>query len=407
MPGKIYIGTAKILDSDLPESLSAAILPHRKSVLKFTRVCALGDIVFSDGVARAAERVGYEELLMEVSPLLCSSAACFANLECALHAGPHPSGCLVGSPAAALGLQRAGVTIANIANNHVYDAGAIGLASTLKALRNAGLTPVGAHEHAETASALVTVDCGGLKVGWLGCARTLQPQDQNGPGFWEFNESDLIDSICVAHQQVDFLFVSIHIGYEFIEVPSPDHRRLAHRCIASGANVVLMHHAHVLQGVERVGERGLICYSLGNFLMDPACGYVPVKTVLEQRRTGAVFVFDFDREGACRASVLPICVDGDFYVHWAVGDLGRKILHRFMAMNAFLDSEQLLCQEFARQRAERTLGPVFTVVWHHFAKGNWALLLGILSRVRPRHLLGLLGMLRIRVSELTRSREVS
>jgi hypothetical protein len=158
-----------------------------------------------------------------------------------------------------------------------------------------------------------------------------------------------------------------------------------------------MHHAHVLQGLERVGDQGVICYNLGNFLMDPTSGHVQIKTVLEQRRTGAVFVFDLDASAACQVSILPTYLDDDFCVRWAVGDRGREVVTRLAKMSTFLEPGQPLAEEFARQRAERNLGPIFAVIWHHLARGNWRILLGIMARVRPRHIGSLLGMLRVRL----------
>ena len=67
--------------------------------------------------------------------------------------------------------------------------------------------------------------------------------------------------------KADIIIVSIHWGDEFIEYPSPAQMDLAHQIIDCGANIILGHHPHILQGVEKYGE-GIIAYSLGNFIFD-------------------------------------------------------------------------------------------------------------------------------------------
>ncbi|MCJ7746629.1 MAG: CapA family protein, partial [Desulfobacterales bacterium] len=59
----------------------------------------------------------------------------------------------------------------------------------------------------------------------------------------------------------------MHWGLEEYSYPSPSQRRIAKQLIEAGADLILGHHPHVLQGVEKM-NRGLVAYSLGNFLFD-------------------------------------------------------------------------------------------------------------------------------------------
>ncbi|MDO8364976.1 MAG: CapA family protein [Actinomycetota bacterium] len=61
--------------------------------------------------------------------------------------------------------------------------------------------------------------------------------------------------------------VQVHGGYQFSDVPSQFLRDAAHAAIDAGADLVIGHHPHVLQGFEWYQGR-LIAYSLGNFLFD-------------------------------------------------------------------------------------------------------------------------------------------
>jgi poly-gamma-glutamate capsule biosynthesis protein CapA/YwtB (metallophosphatase superfamily) len=65
----------------------------------------------------------------------------------------------------------------------------------------------------------------------------------------------------------EFVVFQLHGGFEFAEVASTFVRRAAHRAIDAGADLVVGHHPHVLQGVEWYGD-GLIVHSLGNLVFD-------------------------------------------------------------------------------------------------------------------------------------------
>jgi poly-gamma-glutamate synthesis protein (capsule biosynthesis protein) len=61
--------------------------------------------------------------------------------------------------------------------------------------------------------------------------------------------------------------VVLHSGYEYIDVPSPDQQAAARAAIDAGADLVIGHHAHILQGVEYYKD-GVIVYGLGNFAFE-------------------------------------------------------------------------------------------------------------------------------------------
>jgi poly-gamma-glutamate synthesis protein (capsule biosynthesis protein) len=62
------------------------------------------------------------------------------------------------------------------------------------------------------------------------------------------------------------IIVFAHWGYELARYPLPADRSWAHQAIHAGADFVIGHHPHVVQGIEKVGK-GIIAYSLGNFIL--------------------------------------------------------------------------------------------------------------------------------------------
>ena len=65
----------------------------------------------------------------------------------------------------------------------------------------------------------------------------------------------------------DTVIVQFHAGFQFAERPSEGLQLLARHAIDDGADIVVAHHPHVLQGFEWYQGR-LIAYSLGNLMFD-------------------------------------------------------------------------------------------------------------------------------------------
>lgn len=107
----------------------------------------------------------------------------------------------------------------------------------------------------------------GKKIALLGYSLT-QPleffatdtQGGTAPGWKKF----VHDDISRIRPQVDYVMVSFHWGKEASGRVQPYQQQAAHTAIDAGADAVIGHHPHVLQGVERY-KQGIIFYSLGNF----------------------------------------------------------------------------------------------------------------------------------------------
>ena len=87
------------------------------------------------------------------------------------------------------------------------------------------------------------------------------------PGVAPLVSEEIIADIQTARQQGGLVFVSLHWGVEYQHQPQESQRQLAHQLIDAGADVIIGHHPHCIQGVE-VYRGGLIAYSLGNFVFD-------------------------------------------------------------------------------------------------------------------------------------------
>jgi poly-gamma-glutamate synthesis protein (capsule biosynthesis protein) len=383
-PMQMSLVTARTITDLVPEDLSALMISDFPTVGPTVRVCAVGDIGLSGRVEITMNAIGSEAIIDQVAPVLRHADITFGNLEFPL-TGEIAHGQLFSAPVtgAAL-LKKSGFKVLHLANTHVYDYGQAGLMATLEALRKAGLVPLGADDDFSTARNLVRTDTNGLRIGWLGCGRTLVPQRESGPSYWEFNEEELVKAVTYNRASVDLLIVSIHTGLMYMDYPRPEHKAMGERLLTAGANVILMHHAHVLQGVQVTLGKGVCCYNLGNFVLDWQEGKVKNTVMLREQNEGAIFHFIFDRRGVAQAAALPIWVDDRCIVHWATGMRGMEILNRLVRISRDLECDFVTA--FKRQRAERNTEAIFKVIWFHLQRGNWAYVLESLRKARLEHL---------------------
>jgi hypothetical protein len=288
-------------------------------------------------------------------------------------------------------LAGAGFKVISLANNHALDCGISGLESTLTSLDHAGIKTLGAARDRVLARSLVRTDIKGLRIGWLGCGRTLLKQATRGPGFWELEEEELIETVSRRQEEVDLLLVSVHTGFMFLDYPHPDQKDMAERLVAAGAHIVLMHHPHVLQGVATKSDGRTICYSLGNFLFDCQEGNIKTNVVIREQNQGGVFVFDVDRQGVALAAFVPTVITDGNKVGWPKSEEGAEIIARLNRISSNLNGD--FARLFAKQRAERNTGLTLRVLWFLLRRGRFIELLGFLRRARPAHLSFLLRWL--------------
>lgn len=372
---------SQILDS-IPLEVPVSVFFERRATGATARIMAVGDIAFSGAVRLRGEESGFHQLFSEVFPVLRHGDVVFGNLESPFTDLPrtvHFSAPLE----SASSIADAGFTLLHLANNHIYDHGANGLNLTLEAIRPFAAV-LGAGGTTENSKDIVRTDIGGIRIGWLGCGRTDERQDPNGPVYWEFNKQELFDAVRNSRANVDVLVVSIHIGYMFLDVPSPEHKQLASDLIELGVTLVLFHHPHVLQGISTF-HNAAACYSLGNFLFDPKQGNSPPEDkLLPIQNEGAIFVLDVDKDGLAFAAVIPTWLDNDMVIRLATDERGTAILDRFQSLTLLTNSSE--CESlFQEQRVSRNTGRTIYALMRNLKKGRIVYVIKQLRRVRWTH----------------------
>lgn len=187
-------------------------------------------------------------------------------------------------------LTEGSIEAANLANNHSHDYGEDSFTDTQATLKDAGITTFGYDE-------VAVMEIKGIKIGLVGIyelADHLERQQQ------------LEDSIAkVKSQDADLIIVSFHWGNERETIPDYHQMTLGHTAIDLGADLVVGHHPHVLQGIEKYRDT-YIAYSLGNFCFGGNSGPSDMDTIIFQQtftfKSGELVLDDNTNIIPCRMS---------------------------------------------------------------------------------------------------------
>ena len=228
-----------------------------------------------------------------------------------------------------------GFDAVSLANNHWYDQRRTGVVETPKILEELGIVPVGAATDEPEVFRVQPVEAKGWRIGVLAFTnRSNAPQRDDAPTLPFLNAREVAGTVApvmaAARGDYDVLVGFVHWGEEYEDGPSGAQRNAAHALIDAGADLVIAHHPHVLQGIEVYGD-GLIAYSMGNFLFentnDPA------------RLTGVLRVTM--RAEGCREEVRfhPAYVKRIPVQHPvpAAGYMGRKVRERMRMVSRRFD----------------------------------------------------------------------
>lgn len=160
-------------------------------------------------------------------------------------------------------LTNAGFDIVNIANNHIMDYGKIGLRDTIDILDKKNIKFIGAGKNINDAVNPVIFQRNGFKIGFIGFTEIGIMATENRDGCAPLNKELLLTLLPKLRKEVDILIISLHWGVEYVFYPSPNQQKIARFLIDNGADLVIGHHPHVIQGIEKYKNK-FIFYSLGN-----------------------------------------------------------------------------------------------------------------------------------------------
>ena len=204
------------------------------------------------GFVQTIERNGYAYPFRNLIALTAADDLTVANLEGVLSDGELKKvdkAYNFRGPAAYTEILKEGsVECVTLANNHSRDYGPTGYRDTVRALEEADVACFG------TDSMAVWQNEEGLMIGFLGVSGHL-----SGDRYKEHKrQAEILKSMgCAA------VITVMHAGREYESEPGDYQHQIVRRTIASGVDLVIGHHPHIVQGYEILNGKPVV-YSLGN-----------------------------------------------------------------------------------------------------------------------------------------------
>jgi poly-gamma-glutamate synthesis protein (capsule biosynthesis protein) len=316
MPGVNRAGSAAVPVVAFLLALPSGGAAARESAVarNIVTIVAGGDVMLDRGIAEAIGRAGPGRVLRGVAGEFTGADISFCNLESPL---AESSGKLdkpiafKAAPATAGILASAGMDVVSLANNHAVDCGRAGLVETLGALKAAGVRWCGAGRTRSAAEYPAVFRAGGIRVAFV--AMTEFPEGArkhyDRPTMALATGEDARRAIGTARGMADLVVASFHWGSEYSPRPTPFQRRMAAQAAEWGADLVLGHHPHVVEGLELIPRAGegrrpvLVAYSLGNLVFDQRRAAT---------RKGLVVAITAGPEGVREARLVPVMLEGGF-----------------------------------------------------------------------------------------------
>lgn len=231
-----------------------------------------GDVMLAETVGeRIAQGV---DPFADVAPALKTADVAIANLECVVATKGTP---MAGKPftfradPTTLPVLARHFDIVSLANNHTGDFGHDAFLQQLDLLSQHHVAFFGGGRNCIEARRPHIVEVKGIRIALLGY-NTYHPREfEAGPdwpgvawGVPEQVEADIQAARTVHH--ADLVIPFMHWGLQYVP-ENKEQRKLAHRMIKAGADIVVGGHPHVTQAVEYYKGR-LVVYSLGNFVFN-------------------------------------------------------------------------------------------------------------------------------------------
>ena len=244
---------------------------------------AAGDLnITSSVVAAGGDNYDYTATFMDVAHLLAEADITALNFEGNLCGAPY--GADSAPETLAKALDRAGVDYLQLANSYSISRGLSGLGQTLRAVRSAGMEPLGAYadpDEAKTSKGYTLCQVNGVKIGMVAFTKGMDglalPADGAGcvnvlyedyDSTYQTIDTEKINSVLdsLNQEKPDIVIAFLHWGSEFNNTISASQRSIAELLQSKGVDAIIGTHSHYVQKMEFDPEAGtFVAYSLGDF----------------------------------------------------------------------------------------------------------------------------------------------
>lgn len=244
-----------------------------------------------------------------------------------------------------------GFDIFCLSNNHIGDYGEDTLLYSKNFLEERGHHTVGVGENIHKAIQPLYIEKNGFKVAVINvCDETRYFAGEKTAGLTPLEKPIIREMLSQAKAKADVVIICIHSDLEFSNSPAPWRVALFREIAELGADMIIHHHPHTLQGIE-YWKNTLIAYSLGNYIFPVNDGdYM-------KNREGFVdeglylTVSLVDKEDGTREishQITPTLIDEHNVTSLASGDKERDIRRKMQEYSLMLKNSSALRQAYFR-----------------------------------------------------------
>lgn len=271
----------------------------------------VGDISLNDGYKDLVQnnKKPFSEIINEFN----NSDLVIGNLEafCESSKGENltKSPRLKASPESLTLLKDLNINIVSLANNHVYDNLYDGFADTIKILDLSNISHLGAYPINHIYQNNLIKNIKNKKICFLNYVHeTTYPklplEAKINLNIYEKN--GILDDIDNVRRKVDYVVLLLHWGIDNSHYPSPGQRKDAKSFINAGADLIVGHHTHTIQGYEKLDKK-YVFYSLGNFCFAPFCANGEIYNIDYIRHSNSYILhITIDENNDSIANIIPI-----------------------------------------------------------------------------------------------------
>ena len=246
------------------------------------RIMANGDLLYHDIIYISAKKADgtydFHENFEYVKPWLKQADLVLGDFEGTVNKDHYLAGYpLFNAPGEVMdAIKDAGYQVLDLAHNHILDSQIEGVVSTADAIEKAGMTPIGVYTHEPRDKAPIVIkEVNGIKVailaysyGFNGIEQSISQEDYNRY-LSDLDEDKMKAEIERAEKEADITIIMPQMGVEYQIEPTEEQKKLYHKMIDWGADIIFGGHPHVVEPaetVEKEGDKKLIIYSMGNFI---------------------------------------------------------------------------------------------------------------------------------------------
>ena len=246
------------------------------------RIMANGDLLYHDIIYISAKKADgtydFHENFEYVKPWLKQADLVIGDFEGTVNKDHYLAGYpLFNAPGEVMdAIKDAGYQVLDLAHNHILDSQIEGVVSTADAIEKAGMTPIGVYTHEPRDKAPIVIkEVNGIKVailaysyGFNGIEQSISQENYNRY-LSDLDEDKMKAEIERAEKEADITIIMPQMGVEYQIEPTEEQKKLYHKMIDWGADIIFGGHPHVVEPaetVEKEGDKKLIIYSMGNFI---------------------------------------------------------------------------------------------------------------------------------------------